>query len=68
MSNSKLRKWTSHNKLLIFFILAALSLFMSTVALATVDREACTQLIEDEKLKAKILKEEKNATHIEVGA
>ncbi|KAJ8721560.1 hypothetical protein PYW07_002335 [Mythimna separata] len=64
MSNSKLRKWTSNNKLLIFFILLALSLFVSTVALATIDRKSSAQFIEHEERGIK-MRNEINSTEME---
>ncbi|XP_026732287.1 glutamyl aminopeptidase-like isoform X1 [Trichoplusia ni] len=50
MSNSfKMKTWTCNNKLLIFFILLALCLFVSTVALAT--REECNLLLAAQRTK-----------------
>nr|XP_021183617.2 glutamyl aminopeptidase isoform X1 [Helicoverpa armigera] len=61
MSNSKLRNWTNNNKLLVLFMLATLCLFVSTVALATMTKDSCGQVLE---LQGSNLtkKEEKNQT------
>uniref|UniRef100_A0A2H1V5U1 SFRICE_035992 n=1 Tax=Spodoptera frugiperda TaxID=7108 RepID=A0A2H1V5U1_SPOFR len=45
MGKPKVMEWSRNHKLLIFFIMAALCFFVSTVALATLDRDAC-KLIE----------------------
>lgn len=44
-----MKTWTCNNKLLIFFILLALCLFVSTVALAT--REECNLLLAAQRSK-----------------